>query len=45
MINDKQEADDDPINLYIVLSDLKFQLDQKSKDNQRLTEHIRTQDE
>ena len=37
--------DEDAINLYIVLSDMRYQLDSKTKEVQRFIEQVKTQDE
>lgn len=42
---DPTTEDQEAINLYILLSDMKYQLDSKSKEVQRYIEQLKTQDE
>ena len=39
------KSDEEAISLYVVLSDMKHQLDSKSKESQRFIEQLKTQDE
>ena len=39
------KEDEDAINLYIVLSDMRYQVDSKSKEVQRFIEQLKVQDE